>query len=62
MNQNDTTTDTKLELGRYDEAELIELVEADVYGGTGTVCSVTATITAASAMQLCPTTSCTDSC
>jgi len=60
MNKN--TDDKGLELGKYDEAELLELVEADVYGGTGTICSVTATITAASAMHVCPTETCTDSC
>jgi len=58
----DKRNDRGLELGKYDEEELLELVEADAYGGTGTICSVTATITAASAMTICPTGACTDSC
>ncbi len=59
MNKN---TETKqLELGKYDEAELVELIEGDVYGASGFAC-VTASITVASAMDLCPTTACTNSC
>ncbi|MEV7423365.1 MULTISPECIES: class II lanthipeptide, LchA2/BrtA2 family [unclassified Streptomyces] len=46
-------------LGAYDEAELIELSEADVTGGTTPV-SVAVTIAASAAF--CPTTKCTNSC
>ncbi|WP_250007698.1 class II lanthipeptide, LchA2/BrtA2 family [Actinoplanes sp. M2I2] len=45
-------------LARHDEAELIELGEADTYGGTAWVC---ATVTLATA-AICPTTKCTKEC
>ncbi|MGW1297004.1 class II lanthipeptide, LchA2/BrtA2 family [Streptomyces sp. NPDC002533] len=46
-------------LGGYDEAELIELSEADTHGGTGPWCIATATLISAAA---CPTTKCTSKC
>ncbi|WP_216588464.1 class II lanthipeptide, LchA2/BrtA2 family [Streptomyces brasiliscabiei] len=46
-------------LGGYDEAELIELSEADAYGGTGAVCIATVTLVTAA---VCPTTKCTSKC
>ena len=55
---NEKSADKNLELGKYDESELIELVDADVHGGTGWSCAI---VTLASAIG-CPTTSCTDSC
>ncbi|SCK20763.1 hypothetical protein H181DRAFT_01523 [Streptomyces sp. WMMB 714] len=45
-------------LGGYDEAELVELSDADAYGGTAWVC---ATVTLATA-AICPTTKCTSQC
>ncbi|MFI9238912.1 class II lanthipeptide, LchA2/BrtA2 family [Streptomyces sp. NPDC053079] len=49
-------------LGRYDEAELVELGEADAYGGTAWACAgVTAGVTIVSS-ALCPTTKCTSKC
>lgn len=50
-----------LEFGRYDEAELIELADADVHGGTGFLC-ITASIGVLSLMDGCPTGACTNSC
>jgi hypothetical protein len=46
-------------LGGYDEAELIELSEADTHGGTGPWCIATVTLVSAAA---CPTTKCTSKC
>ncbi|MFB9237959.1 class II lanthipeptide, LchA2/BrtA2 family [Plantactinospora siamensis] len=46
-------------LGGYDEAELIELSEADTYGGTGPWCIATVTLVTAA---ICPTTKCTSQC
>ncbi|GCD97071.1 class II lanthipeptide, LchA2/BrtA2 family [Embleya hyalina] len=48
-------------LGRYDEAELIELSEADVYGGFTTSALCVATITLITA-TMCPTTACSSKC
>jgi hypothetical protein len=46
-------------LGGYDEAELIELSEADTYGGTAAWCIATVTLVSAA---MCPTTKCTSQC
>ncbi|MFJ9033385.1 class II lanthipeptide, LchA2/BrtA2 family [Streptomyces sp. NPDC102274] len=46
-------------LGEYDEAELIELSEADVTGGTT---PVSIAITVAASVAFCPTTKCTNAC
>lgn len=52
-----------LELGRYSDEELLELAEGDVHGGSSPACITTVTtVTVPSAMDLCPTTACTDSC
>ncbi|MFB7111178.1 MULTISPECIES: class II lanthipeptide, LchA2/BrtA2 family [unclassified Streptomyces] len=51
--------DEKNILGMYDEAELIELSEADVTGGTT---PVSVAITVAASVAFCPTTKCTSSC
>ncbi|WP_033317974.1 class II lanthipeptide, LchA2/BrtA2 family [Streptomyces yerevanensis] len=52
-------------LDRYDEIELMELSEEDVYGGTAWACATvsvaSAVLTAASA-AVCPTTKCTSKC
>ncbi|MEU7132735.1 class II lanthipeptide, LchA2/BrtA2 family [Streptomyces cinnamoneus] len=45
-------------LGRFDEAELIELSDADAFGGTGPWCAASAVISTA----FCPTTKCTSKC
>ncbi|RZU51343.1 hypothetical protein EV385_3158 [Krasilnikovia cinnamomea] len=45
-------------LARHDEAELIELSEADTYGGSTWAC---ATVTLATAV-VCPSTACSRSC
>jgi hypothetical protein len=48
-------------LGGYDELELIELGDADVYGGTTTVpCSLA--ISTFVTAEFCPTTKCTSKC
>ena len=54
-----------LELGRYTDAELVELTEGDAHGGA----TPTIVISAASAWvsnyvssNTCPTTACTDAC
>lgn len=54
----------KLELGRYSDEELLELAEGDAQGGTGAACvsAVTSVISAASAIHICPTETCTNSC
>lgn len=49
--------DKNLELGKYDESELLELVDADVQGASWSI----AIVTLISAMT-CPTTSCTTRC
>ncbi|MDT0438234.1 MULTISPECIES: class II lanthipeptide, LchA2/BrtA2 family [Streptomyces] len=46
-------------LGAYDEAELIELSEADVTGGTT---PVSVAVTVAASVAFCPTTKCTSAC
>lgn len=47
-------------LGRHDEAELVELNDVDVMGGTTTApCVTTATFVSTT---FCPTTKCTKSC
>lgn len=51
--------DKKDLLGGYDEAELIELSEADTHGGTGPLCIATLTLASAA---LCPTTKCSSKC
>ncbi|MEU5026309.1 class II lanthipeptide, LchA2/BrtA2 family [Streptomyces milbemycinicus] len=53
-------------LGGWDEAELVELSEADVYGGTTWVCAgvIVAGVTGAIQISssICPTTKCTSRC
>jgi hypothetical protein len=55
----DMQDDKKDLLGGYDEAELIELSEADTHGGTGPLCIATLTLASAA---LCPTTKCSSKC
>ncbi len=47
-----------LELGQYSDADLEELVDGDVHGGTTWSCAI---VTLVSAMT-CPTTKCTTYC
>ncbi|MDW6062692.1 class II lanthipeptide, LchA2/BrtA2 family [Streptomyces sp. FXJ1.4098] len=55
-------------LGAWDEAELVELSEADVHGGTGPVCAAIGVVTAVTGVAVgvsaavCPTTKCTSRC
>ncbi|MBZ6085017.1 class II lanthipeptide, LchA2/BrtA2 family [Streptomyces olivaceus] len=46
-------------LGAYDEAELIELSESDVTGGTT---PVSVAVSVAASVAFCPTTKCTKEC
>ncbi|MFI1657236.1 class II lanthipeptide, LchA2/BrtA2 family [Streptomyces sp. NPDC020472] len=45
-------------LGGYDEFELVEMGEADVYGGTTWSCAIVTLVSAVA----CPTTKCTSQC
>ncbi|MDX3229892.1 class II lanthipeptide, LchA2/BrtA2 family [Streptomyces sp. ME19-01-6] len=51
-------------LGAWDEAELVELSEADTHGGTGPVCVLLGItgIAAGVSAAVCPTTKCTSRC
>lgn len=50
-----------LELGRYTDAELVEITEGDAHGG-GTPTVVISVISAYVSTNTCPTTACTDEC
>jgi uncharacterized ferredoxin-like protein len=59
-------------LGAWDEAELVELSDADVHGGTGPACAIISISLGITALQVgaavgvsqafCPTTKCTSRC
>ncbi|NML55593.1 hypothetical protein HHL19_13575 [Streptomyces sp. R302] len=49
-------------LGGYDEFELVEMGEADVYGGTTWSCAVVTAVATLVSASACPTTKCTSQC
>jgi hypothetical protein len=49
-------------LGGYDEMELIELGEADVYGGTNWACALVSAAVSVVSSAILPTTKCTSKC
>jgi hypothetical protein len=54
--------DQKDLLGGYDEMELIELGDADVYGGTTWACAISTAVSTLVTAAFCPTTKCTSKC
>ncbi|MEU4062811.1 class II lanthipeptide, LchA2/BrtA2 family [Streptomyces wedmorensis] len=49
-------------LGGYDEFELVEMGEADVYGGTTWSCAIVTAVATLVSASACPTTKCTSQC
>ena len=56
----DRKSDTTLELGRYNDAELLELAQGDVQGASWSL--VITAISGYISANTCPTTACTSSC